>query len=255
MPLPAHPCLPWSLDAGSALKPNPGFTLSLSKTSRSVRSLYLPQGKVSLGFIYEGDGYLGRRGPGCCPPCHRLLPCLPLASGSRCNPCLTAQARASSLPSPTASSPDVSTCLWCGARLRCLRWRLQRGRGHGGLFTAAGPTPPPGLASERHVRVCARVCGGEERWFPSPPWALQKCSWGPFPPWLGSHQMGMAERLPCPAAGCTAPRLLHARSPLLACWAAGIFSSPTALLWSLPHASAMAAGLKKQNQKKILKIH
>lgn len=48
--------------------------------------------------------------------------------------------------------------------------------------------------------------GGKERWFPSPLWALWKCSWGLFPPWQSSHQMGMAE-------GCTRPVLLHSPSP------------------------------------------
>lgn len=50
------------------------------------------------------------------------------------------------------------------------------------------------------------VRGGKERWFPSPLWALWKCSWGLFPPWQSSHQMGMAE-------GCTPPVLLHSPSP------------------------------------------
>lgn len=35
------------------------------------------------------------------------------------------------------------------------------------------------------------------------------------------------------------------------CWLAGIFSSPTALLWSFPHTSAMAPDLKKKKSSKI----
>lgn len=117
VPLPARPRLPWALGVGSTLKPNPGFILSLSKTIRSVWSLYLPRGKAALGFIYEEDGYLGKKGPGCSVPCHQLLPCLLLASGSRHSPCLPAQVRASSLPSPAASSLDMTILLWHGARL------------------------------------------------------------------------------------------------------------------------------------------
>ena len=61
--LPARPCLPGSVGASSTLKPNPGFILSLGETSWSVWALYLPRGKVALGFIYELDGKkIGKEG-------------------------------------------------------------------------------------------------------------------------------------------------------------------------------------------------
>lgn len=89
------------------------------------------------------------------------------------------------------------------------------------MFTAAGPTPPPGLTFERHVCVRRR---GE---------VVSKPSMG-----SSTVQPGAVPSL----AG--VPTRWGWPSPLLGCWAAGIFSSPTALLPSVPHASAMAAGLK-----------
>jgi len=53
------------------------------------------------------------------------------------------------------------------------------------------------------VHACVRERRAEE--VSKPPVGSAEVQLGAVSPWQGSHQMGMAERLPCPAAGCAAP--------------------------------------------------
>lgn len=142
-----------------------------------------------------------------------LLPCLPVASGTDVTP--AACVGESLLPS--LSHCQLSRCehpslargkAWVLKMEAARRERTWRGWCLQLLALS--------LLQDSRKGVCvrARACGGEERWFPSPPWALQKCSWGPFPPWRGSHQMGMAKRSPCPAAGCHSPSPAPHTQPL-----------------------------------------
>ena len=87
----------------------------------------------------------------------------------------------------------------------------------------------------KYVCVCACVCGGAE--------VLSK-------PFMGSSEVQLGAvsslaRFPPDGDGrALALSRCGLCSPLPVCWAAGIFSIPAALLWSLPHTSAMVVGLK-----------
>lgn len=222
VPLPACPFLRWSLGAGTTQQPNPGFISSWSKTSGVSHPFTCPveDGPWIYLFIWEEKGLAA---------C--LMPLVPSMSPPG------VQQQTHPLPaflSPAANFPDVNILVQHGARLRWWRWRLQR---------KEGTWSPPGLTFGRHVSVCACVCGGEERCFPSPLWAFPWCSWGLFPPWPGDCFLPgrVPTRWGWPSAGPVPRWSVHAAP----CWQAGIFSSPTALLWSFSHISAMAAGLNK----------
>lgn len=90
------------------------------------------------------------------------------------------------------------------------------------MFTAAGPTPPPGLTSDS---MCVCVC--EERWIPSPPWALQTAAGGCFLPgrvptiwgWLSARPVPLRALQPLACSMHAAP-----------CCPAGQLGSPPAPL-------------------------